>query len=65
MPQWEYMTVLLGATGFLGGKVDGAELTDRLNALGADGWELVSAFDTNMGRGRTRDVVAILKRLRR
>ncbi len=38
------------------------ELTARLNELGAEGWELVSVFDTSMLQGRTRDVVAVLKR---
>ena len=57
---WEYMTVRIGAGGFLGGW-DAEALTARLNELGSEGWELVSMFDTNMG-GRTRDVIAILKR---
>ncbi|HEU4629738.1 MAG TPA: DUF4177 domain-containing protein [Gemmatimonadaceae bacterium] len=61
--RWEYRTLMLGAGGvFLGGEVDGQALTDQLNALGAEEWELVTAFDTNMGRGRTRDVIALLKR---
>ena len=61
--RWEYRTIMLRAGGVLfGGAVDGQELTDRLNELGAEGWELVTAFDTNMARGRTRDVLAVLKR---
>lgn len=59
---WEYTTLILGTTGFLGGKVDGEKLTQRLNELGAEGWELASTFDTNQSQGQTRDVVAILKR---
>lgn len=59
---WEYMTIMLGAGGFFGGSISGDTLTEKLNALGADGWELVTAFDTNMLHGRTRDVVAVLKR---
>lgn len=62
MPRWEYMTLQVAATGLLGGDVDANALTERLNALGADGWELASAFDTNMSQGRTRDVLLILKR---
>ena len=61
--QWEYMTLVFAATGFiLGGKLDGKKLNDRLNELGEEGWELVSVFDTNMLEGKTRDVYAILKR---
>jgi hypothetical protein len=61
--KWEYMTVLADARGgFLGGKFDAQALTDRLNALGAEGWELVTAVDTNMYEGRTRDLVLLLKR---
>jgi hypothetical protein len=61
--RWEYRTIMLRAGGvFFGGAVDGQELTDRLNELGAEGWELTTAFDTAMGHGRTRDVIAVLKR---
>ena len=61
--KWEYMTLMLPATGLmLGGKIDAQKLTDRLNHLGSERWELVSVFDTNMLDGQTRDVVAVLKR---
>jgi Domain of unknown function (DUF4177) len=61
--KWEYMTVMLPATGLiLGGKIDAQKLTDRLNQLGSERWELVSIFDTNMLDGKTRDVFAVLKR---
>lgn len=61
--KWEYMTVFFEAHGwFQGGKLDGQNLTDRLNRLGQEGWELVSAFDTNVQGGGTRDVVMVLKR---
>lgn len=46
----------------MGGKVDGEKLAAELNRLGREGWELVSAFDTNMSYGQTRDVVLILKK---
>lgn len=60
---WEYKAVTTTATGFwAGGKIDATALIDHLNALGAEGWELVSVFDTNMHQGVTRDVFAILKR---
>ena len=61
--KWEYMTLMLPATGFvLGGDIDAQKLTDRLNERGSEGWELVSVFDTTMLDGGTRNVVAILKR---
>jgi hypothetical protein len=61
--RWQYRPIMLRAGGVVfGGAVDGQELTDRLNELGAEGWELVTAFDTNMAHGRTRDVLAVLKR---
>jgi len=50
------MTVMIPATGLLhGGKIDARGMTDRLNQLGNEGWELVSVFATNMWEGRTRD----------
>ena len=47
---------------FLGGILDAQKFNDHLNRLGQQDWELVSVFDTNMGYGQTRDVVAVLKR---
>jgi len=61
--KWEYRTIKLAATGFLmGGKIDEAKLDQMMNDLGAQGWELASAVDTNEAYGSTRDVVVIFKR---
>jgi hypothetical protein len=60
--KWEYNTVMFEASGWYGGVLDGKQFNDRLNLLGADGWELVSVFDTNKHPGMTRDVIAVLKR---
>jgi hypothetical protein len=61
--KWEYATVMFEASGwFLGGKLDGEKFNGRLNQLGEEGWELVSVFDTNVQGGRSRDIVAVLKR---
>jgi hypothetical protein len=61
--KWEYRTIKLAATGFLmGGKIDEAKLDQMMNDLGAQGWELASAIDTNEAYGSTRDVVVIFKR---
>ncbi len=60
--KWEYKILKITATGFMGGKFDDKDLTDQMNELGRDRWELTSAFDTNMGQGATRDVVLLFKR---
>lgn len=63
MKKWEYRTIKLGTTGwFTGGNLDEKKLDDYMNALGRDGWELVSAFDTNQAYGASKDVIAIFKR---
>lgn len=62
MSQWEYRTVKLHTGGFLGGKVDDAELQEQLNAYGFDGWELVSTFDTSLAQGGSREIILIFKR---
>jgi hypothetical protein len=61
--KWEYRTMSFGASsGYwpfaAGGDVAQDEITATLNRLGQDGWELVSALDTNDVRGQTRMVVA-------
>jgi hypothetical protein len=62
--QWEYLSLKCPAGGFAGGKVDLHDFDRRLNELGAQGWELVTAFDTNQSYGATRDVIAVFKRPR-
>jgi hypothetical protein len=60
--RWEYKTIRLGTTGFIGGELDEEAFDLLLNKFGADGWELVSTFDTSKAGGTTRDVVAVFKR---
>lgn len=60
--KWEYATIQVAATGFMGGKLNERAFTDAMNDLGNKGWELVCAFDTSQGAGMTRDVIAVLKR---
>ncbi|MBN1126101.1 MAG: DUF4177 domain-containing protein [Sedimentisphaerales bacterium] len=62
--KWEYKVLKLEATGFFGGKVDAEAFEGYMNNLGRNGWELVTAFDTNQSYGQTRDVVAVFKRQR-
>lgn len=63
MVHWEYKTVKINPGGITGGKVDEGDIDAMLNGLGAEGWELTSAFDTNVTHGATRHVVLIMKRL--
>ncbi|MEO6223265.1 MAG: DUF4177 domain-containing protein [Vicinamibacterales bacterium] len=65
MDQWEYTTIKMDTTGFLGGLVDLPALEASMNELGSQGWELVTAFDTNQSHGASREVIAIFKRRRR
>lgn len=63
MDRWEYKTIKMETTGMMGGVVETETLDAHLNALGAEGWNLVSVFDTNMAvNGATREVVAVFKR---
>jgi hypothetical protein len=62
MTRWEYFTVKLKPGGFFGGKVDTDEMHATLNSFGAEGWELVSAFDTSYAQGTSREIVLIFKR---
>ena len=60
----DFKVIKLDAAGFWisQGQVDEAALEAEMNRLGSEGWELVSAFDTNRGGGETRDVIAVFKR---
>jgi hypothetical protein len=61
---WEHKTVKFMASGVLGGIVDPEELDAKRNELGRDGWELATPFDTNLEYGRTRELVAVLRKPR-
>jgi hypothetical protein len=60
--KWEYKTIKLKAKGLIGGKTDEVKLDAMMNELGAQGWEIAAAFDTNEAYGSTRDVLVIFKR---
>lgn len=62
MDTWEYLTLKMQTTGFLGGKFEEDDLNVDLNRYGSEGWELVSALTTNKSYGETRDIVCIFKR---
>lgn len=60
--KWEYQTVKLGVATVWGVKFDENDAQNFANDLGAQGWELVSAFSVNEGAGSTQEVVFIFKR---
>jgi hypothetical protein len=62
--RWEYKSLSLDVSGWLGPNVEPEKLDAELNAHGEAGWELVSAFDVNRGHGRTSAIVALFKRSR-
>ncbi len=62
MKRFEYRVLESKAGGWLGGKIDSQTLTDKLNELGRLGWEVISAFETEVSGGGTRSVSILLKR---
>ena len=62
MDKFEYKTLFTDAKGALGGKVDQSEFQEELNALGLQGWELVSTVSSAQSYGSTRWLISILKR---
>ncbi len=60
--KWEYQTVKLNVRGTWGIKFDVDEVQNFTNDLGAQGWELVSAFAVNEGAGYSKEIVFIFKR---
>ncbi len=61
---WQYKVEHVEAKGLFGGKVEDNVVEDRLNRLGAEGWELVSTASTTGDFGGTQKVIFIFKRLR-
>ena len=62
MAKFEYRTMTYDPKGIWGGKVDTQDFQERLNDLGAQGWELVSSVATAQSYGVTKSVVSIFKR---
>ena len=62
MERFEYKTITMKTEGFAGGLLNVEEWDRNLNLLGNEGWELVSAFDTNQSQGSSRLAVAVFKR---
>ena len=63
MQKWEYKTEKVDVGGWLSsGVLDTSMFDSMLNSLGNEGWELISAFDTNQTQGASREAVAVFKR---
>ena len=62
MKKFEYMMLKADDEGFWVAKINYQSLTDKLNYLGAQGWELVTSLDVNREQGSTKEVVLLLKR---
>jgi hypothetical protein len=62
MDRMEYKTLFTDAKGFLGGKVDQSAFENDLNALGAQGWELVNTIAAAQSYGSTRWIISVFKR---
>jgi len=62
MKKFEYKILDIPAKGFFGGRIDHQELTNKLNELGSEGWEVASLGNTNMYSNASRGIIVILKR---
>ena len=60
MRKFEYR--LLDTTSGIFSGIDYQELTNRLNQLGSQGWEVVSVVDTIFTRDKARGLLITLKR---
>lgn len=59
--RWEYKTIKFKKSSFFSGSLDTDELNQEINALGRDGWELVSICPA-IFMGAPQGVIAVLKR---
>jgi hypothetical protein len=58
--RWEYKTLSYKKRSFFSGAIDAEALNQQLDALGRDGWELVSICPK--GLGTASGVIAVFKR---
>lgn len=61
MEIWEYKTIKEEIHGFMDRSINEADFSNKLNDLGAQGWELVSCITIDQN-GYSKEVVAVLKR---
>ena len=62
MTKYEYKVLKFDMKGWMGGQIDDEEMERRLNSLGAEGWELIRVTPILIDMGRTRLLVATMKR---
>ena len=62
--KFEYRSLRIEVSGWIGNKVNLAEVDGIINGLGSEGWELVSALDLNQSHGKTDALIALFKRQR-
>lgn len=62
MKKFEYRILDVPVGGFWGGKIESQDLLEKLNELGAEGWEIASSLSTNKAEGQTQSAYIILKR---
>ena len=60
--KWEYKTIVVKTSGWLGGKVDLQELDRICNKMGQDGWELATNTASATAYGETICIILIFKR---
>ena len=58
MPQWEYKIINVRSENY---RLD-PNSAPRLNALGTEGWELVSVTSVNFKTGATDNIAMVFKR---
>jgi hypothetical protein len=58
--RWEYKTLSFKKRSFFSGAIDAEVLNQQLDALGREGWELVSIYPN--GLGTASGVIAVFKR---
>lgn len=61
--RWEYKTINFKKRSFFSGALDTEELNQQLDALGRDGWELVSMCQSIFMRS-PQGIIAVFKRSR-
>ena len=62
MEKWEYRTLKIELSGFMGGVLKTDTFDETINEAGEEGLELVSCFATTGGQGYGREAVAVFKR---
>ncbi|MFD2571711.1 DUF4177 domain-containing protein [Spirosoma soli] len=62
MKRFEYMTLDVPTQGLWSNQINAQELTNKLNQLGAKGWEVISTVDLNRSQGATKSLLVMLKR---